>query len=176
MFSAEIYLVKTSTRIIKYKSWVNKSNLATKSLYQQEPWSNLEEKVNSSILKLKDDFSSRTSPSIFTSIAPVLLDWSNKTTLTEKTIHGKYSLSIYTLSILYLHFRSLKYIIKYALSELPKKKYKWSIKIEKNKKLLCLYINNALFILLDFFWNEVYFKIIDLRNLLQIFLSLHINS
>ena len=28
---------------------------------------------------LKDDFSSRTDPSLFTSIAPVLLDWSNKT-------------------------------------------------------------------------------------------------
>ena len=28
---------------------------------------------------LKDDFSSKTDPSIFVSIAPVLLDWSNKT-------------------------------------------------------------------------------------------------
>ena len=28
---------------------------------------------------LKDDFFSRTDPSIFVSIAPVLLDWSNKT-------------------------------------------------------------------------------------------------
>ena len=37
----------------------------------------LEEKINSSILK--DDFSSRTDPFIFTSIEPVLLDWSNKT-------------------------------------------------------------------------------------------------
>ena len=37
--------------------------------------SNLEEKVNSSILK--DDFSSGTDPSIITSIAPVLLDRSN---------------------------------------------------------------------------------------------------
>ena len=36
-----------------------------------------EEKVNPSILK--DDFSSRTNPSIFTSIAPVLLDRSNET-------------------------------------------------------------------------------------------------
>ena len=33
--------------------------------------------LNPSILE--DDFSSRTDPSILTSIAPVLLDWSNKT-------------------------------------------------------------------------------------------------
>ena len=37
----------------------------------------LEEKVNPSILK--DDFSSRIDPLIFTSIEPLLLDWSNKT-------------------------------------------------------------------------------------------------
>ena len=37
----------------------------------KEPQSNLEEKVNPSILK--DDFSSRIDPCIFTSIAPVLL-------------------------------------------------------------------------------------------------------
>ena len=43
----------------------------------KEPQSNLEETVNPSILK--DDFSSRTDPSIFTSIKPVLLDYSNKT-------------------------------------------------------------------------------------------------
>ena len=42
-----------------------------------QPQSKLEEKVNLSILK--DEFSSRTDPSIFTSIAPVLLDRSNKT-------------------------------------------------------------------------------------------------
>ena len=41
--------------------------------------SNLEEKVNASILK--DDFSSRTDPSIFTSIAQVFLDWSSETSL-----------------------------------------------------------------------------------------------
>ena len=38
----------------------------------KEPQSNLEEKVNPSILK--DDFSSRTDPFIFTSIEPVLFD------------------------------------------------------------------------------------------------------
>ena len=38
----------------------------------KEPQSNLEENVNPKILK--DDFSSRTDPSIFTSITPVLLD------------------------------------------------------------------------------------------------------
>ena len=43
----------------------------------QESQSNLEEKVNPSILK--DDFSSRTDPSIFTSIEPLLLDRSNET-------------------------------------------------------------------------------------------------
>ena len=42
-----------------------------------EPQSNLEEKVNPSTLK--DDFSSRTNPYIFTSIVPVLLDQSNET-------------------------------------------------------------------------------------------------
>ena len=36
-----------------------------------------QEKVNPNILK--DEFSSRTDSSIFTSIAPVLIDWSNKT-------------------------------------------------------------------------------------------------
>ena len=43
----------------------------------QEPQSNLEKKVDSSTLK--DDFSSRRDPSILTSIAPELLDQSNKT-------------------------------------------------------------------------------------------------
>ena len=43
----------------------------------QEPQSNLEKKVDSNILK--DDFSSKTDPSILTSIAPELLDQSNKT-------------------------------------------------------------------------------------------------
>ena len=42
-----------------------------------EPQSNLEKKVNPSIQK--DDFSSRTDPSIFLSIAPVLLDQSKET-------------------------------------------------------------------------------------------------
>ena len=42
-----------------------------------EPQSNLEEKDNPNILK--DDFSTRNDPSIFTSIAPVLLDQSNET-------------------------------------------------------------------------------------------------
>ena len=43
-----------------------------------EPQSNLEEKLNPSILK--DEFSFRTDPnrSIFTSIEPLLLDWSKK--------------------------------------------------------------------------------------------------
>ena len=43
----------------------------------QEPQSNLEKKVDSNILK--DDFSSKTEPSILTSIAPELLDQSKKT-------------------------------------------------------------------------------------------------
>ena len=42
-----------------------------------EPQSNLEEKVSPSILK--GDFSSRMDPSIFTSIEPLLLDWSSET-------------------------------------------------------------------------------------------------
>ena len=42
-----------------------------------EPQSNLEDKVNPS--NLKDDFFSRTDPSIFKSIEPVLLDWSKET-------------------------------------------------------------------------------------------------
>ena len=52
-----------------------KAVLAIETMY--EPQSNLEEKVNPSILK--DDFSSRADPSIFTSIAPVLLVQSNET-------------------------------------------------------------------------------------------------
>ena len=43
----------------------------------QEPQSDLEEIVNPSILK--DDFSSRTDPFILTSIEPLLLDRSSKT-------------------------------------------------------------------------------------------------
>ena len=43
----------------------------------EEPQSNSEEKGNPSILK--NDFSSRTDPSIFTSKAPVLSDRSDKT-------------------------------------------------------------------------------------------------
>ena len=43
----------------------------------QEPQLNLAEKVNPSILK--DGFSSRTDPSIFTSMAPALLDQSIET-------------------------------------------------------------------------------------------------
>ena len=43
----------------------------------EESQSNLEGKVKPSILK--DDFSSRTDSFIFTSIVPVLLDWSNET-------------------------------------------------------------------------------------------------
>ena len=43
----------------------------------QEPQSNLEEKVKPSILK--DNFSSRTDPFIFTSTEPLLLDRSNET-------------------------------------------------------------------------------------------------
>ena len=46
-------------------------------LIMQEPQSNLEETVNPSILK--DDSFSRRDPSIFTSIEPLLLDWSNET-------------------------------------------------------------------------------------------------
>ena len=42
----------------------------------QGPQSNLEEKVNPSILK--DDFSSRTDSSIFKSVARVLLEWSDE--------------------------------------------------------------------------------------------------
>ena len=53
----------------------------------QEPRSNLEEKGNPNILK--DDFSSRPDPSIFTSIAPVLLDGSNKTIWILPTLKSK---------------------------------------------------------------------------------------
>ena len=53
--------------------------LAIEMMQHDEPQSNLEEKVSLSILK--NDFSSGTDPCIFKSIAPVLLDWSNKTSL-----------------------------------------------------------------------------------------------
>ena len=46
------------------------ANLTIEIMY--EPQSNLEEKVNPSILK--DDLSSSKDPSIFTSMAPMLLD------------------------------------------------------------------------------------------------------
>ena len=46
-------------------------------MMMQQPQSNLEEKVNLSILK--DDFSSRADPSILTSMEPLSLDQSNET-------------------------------------------------------------------------------------------------
>ena len=54
------------------------SSLRRKKLHRtnQEPQSNLEEIENPNIIK--DDFSSRADPSIFTSIELVLLDQSNK--------------------------------------------------------------------------------------------------
>ena len=36
-----------------------------------------------SLYILKDDFSSRTDPSLFTSIEPLLLDWSNETEFSQ---------------------------------------------------------------------------------------------
>ena len=51
--------------------------LAIEIMY--EPQSNLEEKINPRILK--DDFSSRTGPSTFISIAQLLLDLSRETSL-----------------------------------------------------------------------------------------------
>ena len=52
----------------------------------------------------------------------------------------------YTLTIIHLYFGSLK---SNRSTEFPKKKYKWSIKAKKNKKVLCSYFNNTSFILLD---------------------------
>ena len=54
-----------------------KAPIFLKAVLAREPQSNLEEKVKPSILK--DDFSSRTDPFIFTSIEPLLLDQSNET-------------------------------------------------------------------------------------------------
>ena len=53
------------------------SNFLTDSCSNRVPQSSLEEKVNPSTLK--DEFSSRADPSIFTSVAPVLLEQSNST-------------------------------------------------------------------------------------------------
>ena len=53
------------------------SNLRRKKLHRTNQGSNLEEKINPSILK--EYFFSRTEPFIFTLIAPVLLEQSNKT-------------------------------------------------------------------------------------------------
>ena len=50
----------------------------------EELQSSLEKKVNRSILK--DDFSSRADWSIFISIAPMLLDWSNETSWVFPTL------------------------------------------------------------------------------------------
>ena len=73
--------------------------------------------------------------------------------LTEKTIWEVYFK--YPLSILHFYFRSLKSnkINIYALSELPKKKYKWSIKTEKIKRY---FVYTSIITLLDFFWKKVY--------------------
>ena len=56
-------------------SFSNRDNILNASIM---PQSNLEEKVNPTILK--HHFPSSTDLSIFTSIAPVFSDWSNKTT------------------------------------------------------------------------------------------------
>ena len=83
--------------------------LAIEIMY--EPQSNLEERVNPGILK--DGFSSRTDPPIFTSIEPVLLDWSNKTSwvfpalkstsyfLPQSTVSGRSDSSLETNSSCY---------------------------------------------------------------------------
>ena len=68
--------------------------LAIKIMY--EPQSNLEKKDKPSILK--DDFSSRTAPSIFTSIAPLLLDWSNKIDFSSTEINKIYPIPIHNVS------------------------------------------------------------------------------
>ena len=61
--------------------------------------------------------------------------------------------------MLYLYCKSLKFSRSMLYVNLLKRStYKWSVKIEKNKKVLCLYFNHTSFILIDFCWNEVYLK------------------
>ena len=55
-------------------SFSNRDNVRALIKFKEDP---KEEKVNPNILK--DDFSSSTDPSIYTSIAPVLLDQPNET-------------------------------------------------------------------------------------------------
>ena len=55
------------------------SNLRNKNLHRMNQSYNFFGGSFSNTSILKDDFSSRTDPSIFTSVAPVLLDQSNKT-------------------------------------------------------------------------------------------------
>ena len=57
---------------------------------------------------------------------------------------------------------------KYALSGIPKKKYKWSIKIEKNNKLLCL--NTSIILYLYFL------TFVEMKYTSSILLSLKRNT
>ena len=75
-------LLKIQSNLRKKKLYRTKqgSNILETTLaieIMEEPQSNLEDKVNPSILK--DDFSSRTDPFIFISVAPVLIEWSHET-------------------------------------------------------------------------------------------------
>ena len=79
---ATVFHVLPYGRVIEIQSnlrrkKLHRTNQNSNFLGAIEPQSNFEEKVNPSILK--DDFSSRTDPFIFTSIPPVLLDRSNET-------------------------------------------------------------------------------------------------
>ena len=79
-----VFHALSDTRFIEIKSNLRRENqdyyfIGAVSVIQimQQSQSKLEEAVNPSILK--DEFSSRKDPFIFTSIAPVLLDRSNET-------------------------------------------------------------------------------------------------
>ena len=52
-----------------FSNFSSRNNVRTQIQFRRERQPNI----------LKDDFSSRTDPSIFTSIEPLLLDWSNET-------------------------------------------------------------------------------------------------
>ena len=83
LFNLNIYTKKWNISLKLFISsakcqfwWPSSSKKRINTWLMQEPQSALEEKVNPSILK--DDFYSRTEPSIFTSIEPLLLDRSKK--------------------------------------------------------------------------------------------------
>ena len=81
-----------------------------------ESYYNLEENVHSSILK--DDFSSRIDPSIFISIAPVLLDQSNETSYVFPALNSTTHFQAQSIVSLIYQIQVQKPILVFAVDQM----------------------------------------------------------